>query len=148
MARAALLSFLGGLKAKFSKGQIFVKAAWWLNQLTNLICRIKSLGPPCHNQCFGRIQIKPHFGIVVLEYIPVWSLLQQLFSSWPVNHLTQLPNPVEQVVMCKAQLGLKAWAWARLWGLRLTEISGQALVLGLGLAWAWLGLGQDFARAK
>jgi len=52
------------------------------------------------------------------------------------------------VVMCKARLGLKAWAWARLWGLRLTEISGRALVLGLGLARAWLGLGQGFARAK
>jgi len=52
------------------------------------------------------------------------------------------------LVMCKARLGLKAWAWAQLWGLRLTEISGPALVLGLGLAWAWLGLGQGFARAK
>jgi len=52
------------------------------------------------------------------------------------------------LVMCKGRLGLKAWAWARLWGLRLTEISGRALVLGLGLAWAWPGLGQGFARAK
>ena len=38
------------------------------------------------------------------------------------------------IVMCRARLGLKARAWARLWGLGLDEMESPALGEGSGPA--------------
>ena len=42
--------------------------------------------------------------------------------------------------MCRARLGLKARAWARLWGLGLVEMKSPALGEGSGRAGLGLGL--------
>ena len=44
------------------------------------------------------------------------------------------------LVMCRARLGLKARAWARLWGLGLVKMKTPALREGSGRAGLGLGL--------
>ena len=129
-------------------GALQVMLQVWLH-LLNLNCW--STKKPKHNWSAFWGALTKWGGFTYTTYL---YMISEFLIPFPIlNMMYWLPWSITEMGWWK--LGLSTCtteaintAWARLWGLRLTKISGQALVLGLGLARARLGLGQGFARAK